>query len=171
MSWSERPPRRALLAALLPVAALAACGFTPLYGEGAPASRMAGRVEVPVIDGETGFTLRERLTASLGDPALADYRLEITLDLKRSGVALTKQDVTTRFDIVGTAAYRLVPTKGGTPVAAGVVRSVTGFSSPESETSFAFASLSAERDAERRLAVALADQILQRLALSAESWS
>jgi hypothetical protein len=48
---------------------------------------------------------------------------------------------------------------------------VTGFSSPESETSFAFASLSAERDAERRLAVALADQILQRLALSSESWS
>jgi LPS-assembly lipoprotein len=172
MWWSERSSRRTLLGALLPAAALvAACGFTPLYGEGAPASRMAGRVEVPVIDGETGFALRERLTASLGDPSPAAYRLEITLDLKRSGVALTKQDVTTRFDIVGTAEYRLVPTAGGTPAAAGVVRAVTGFSSPESETSFAFASLSAERDAERRLAVALADQILQRLALSAESWS
>src|SRR3954451_24608630 len=114
MWWSEPHPRRAVLGALLPLAAVvAACGFTPLYGEGAPASRMAGRVEIPVIDGETGFTLRERLTASLGDPSLADYRLEIKLDLKRSGVALTKQDVTTRFDIVGTAEYRLVPTKGG----------------------------------------------------------
>ncbi len=172
MSWSRPVGRRALIGALLPaVVLLAACGFTPLYGEGAPASRMAGRVEVPVIDGEPGFALRERLTASLGDPALADYRLEIKIDLKRSGVALTEQDVTTRFDIVGTAVYRLVPTRGGTAAAAGVVRSVTGFSSPESETSFAFASLSAERDAERRLAVDLADQILQRLALSAGSWS
>lgn len=142
-----------------------------MYGEGAPASRMAGRVEVPVIDGEPGFEMRERLTASLGDPSLADYRLEIKFDLKRTGVALTQQDVTTRFDIVGTATYKLVPTAGGNAVAAGVVRSVTGFSSPESETSFAFASLSAERDAERRLAVDLADKILQRLALSAESWT
>ncbi|MFO1141408.1 MAG: LPS assembly lipoprotein LptE [Amaricoccus sp.] len=132
---------------------------------------MAGRVEVPVIEGEPGFDMRERLTASLGDPSLADYRLEITFDLKRTGVALTQQDVTTRFDIVGTATYKLVPTAGGTAVAAGVVRSVTGFSSPESETSFAFASLSAERDAERRLAVDLADKILQRLALSSEGWA
>ena len=115
--------------------------------------------------------MRERLTASLGDPTLADYRLEIAFDLKRTGVALTQQDVTTRFGIVGTATYKLVPTAGGNAVAAGVVRSVTGFSSPESETSFAFASLSAERDAERRLAVDLAEKILQRLALSAESWT
>ena len=49
MSWSERLSRRAALAAL--AGPLAACGFTPLYAPGAPAARMAGRVEVGLIEG------------------------------------------------------------------------------------------------------------------------
>ena len=64
-----------------------------------------------------------------------------------------------------------MPLAGGPPVAAGVVRSVTGYSAPESETASAFASRVAGQDAERRLAVELADQIVQRLALSAGRWT
>jgi LPS-assembly lipoprotein len=170
MSWSERPTRRAALRALglLP---LAACGFTPLYAPGAPASRMAGLVEVGVIEGEPGFALRERLTQRLGPPTAPAYRLEIDMELERAGVALTQQNITTRFNVTGSAEYALVPLAGGPPVASGVVRSITGFSAPESETASAFASLSAERDAERRVAVDLAERILQRLALSAEEWA
>ena len=51
------------------------------------------------------------------------------------------------------------------------MRTITGYSAPESETASAFASRAAERDAERRLAVTLADQILQRLALGAAGLS
>ena len=46
--------------------ALAACGFTPLYGPGAPASRMAGGSRSRCIEGAPGFALRERLTERLG---------------------------------------------------------------------------------------------------------
>ncbi len=168
MWWSDR---RAFLGALAAPALLAACGFTPLYDPGAPASRMAGRVEVPVIEGAPGFVLREELTARLGPAEAAAYRLDVKLKLTTMGVALTQQNETTRFDVIGTAEYTLVPIKGGTPVASGVVRQTNGYNAPNSDTSVAFAALSAERDAERRLAVNLADQILQRLALSAESWT
>ena len=175
MWWSEtgaRPTRRRvlLLTALAP-AALAGCGFTPLYGEGTPASRMAGRVEVPPLEGEAGFTLHERLTGRLGVPAQPAYRLDVTLSLTRSGVALTQQNVTTRFDVIGVAEYTLVPLSGGPAVASGVVRAVTGFSAPESETASAFASRAAQKDAERRLAVDLADRIVQRLALAPGLWT
>ena len=46
MSWSDKGPGRRAVLALLAPAVLGACGFTPLYGEGAPAAKMAGRVEV-----------------------------------------------------------------------------------------------------------------------------
>ena len=167
MSWSER---RGVLAAL-GAAALAACGFTPLYAPGAPAAAMTGRVEVAVIEGAPGFAMHEELTARLGPAAAPTHRLEVALRLEQTGVALTEQDVTTRYNVTGTADYRLVPLAGGAPAAGGPVRAITGYSAPETVTSSAFASLAAQRDAERRLAVELADRIVQRLALSAGDWT
>lgn len=169
MSWSEAVSRRGALGllALLP----AACGFRPLYGDGAPASRMAGRVDVGLIEGQAGFALRERLVNRLGDPADAPYHLTVTLTLTSAGTALTQENVTTRFDVSGVAEYTLAPVTGGPAVASGVVRSVTGFNAPDSVASTAFAARAAEIDAERRLAVTLADQIVRRLALSADDWA
>ncbi len=171
MWWSEPGSRRAFLGGASASLLLAACGFTPLYAPGAPASRMVGRVEVAVIDGAPGFALRERLTGRLGPADAAAYRLNVDLRLTRTGVALTQQDVTTRYNVTGTARYALVPLAGGPPVASGVVRTITGYSAPEAKASSAFAVQAAQEDAERRLAVTLADDILLRLALSAEDWT
>ena len=174
MWWSEPTARRAVLRAGLGLGAaalLAACGFTPLYGSGTPASAMIGRVEVGPVDGAPAFALREELTGRLGPPATPTHRLDIELTLTQAGVALTQDNVTTRFDVIGTATYRLVPLAGGTAVASGVVRSITGYSAPQSQTASAFASRAAEMDAEHRVAIDLADQIVQRLALSADGWT
>jgi LPS-assembly lipoprotein len=170
MSWSDAVSRRRVLGllALLPAAG---CGFAPLYGEGASASRMAGRVDVGLIDGKAGFELRERLVNRLGQPVDPAYRLTVRLVLQSTGTALTQENVTTRFGVTGMAEYTLVPVTGGLPVASGVVRSVTGFNAPDAVASTAFAARAAEIDAERRLAVTLADQIVQRLALSADGWA
>jgi LPS-assembly lipoprotein len=164
--WCSEPRAGALALVLL----LAACGFQPLYGEGAPAAAMAGRVAVGPLDGAAGFAMRERLTERLGPATAPTHRLEVALELEQTGVALTQQDVTTRFNVIGTAAYRLVPLSGGEALA-GEVRAITGYSAPESETSSAFASLSAGVDAERRLALMLADAIVQRLAIAAGDWT
>jgi LPS-assembly lipoprotein len=160
--------RRALLLAL---PALAACGFEPLYAPGAPASRMAGRVEVPVLEGADGFVMRERLTERLGTPETPTHRLEVVLALETAGVALTTENVTTRFNVVGTADYALVPMAGGPPALSGQLRAVTGYSAPETDISVAYASLSSDRDARRRLARELADRIVERLAIGAPDWT
>ena len=167
--WSS--DRRPLLALLALPAFLAACGFTPLYGEGAPATRMAGRVEVALIEGAPGFAMRERLTGRLGPPTAPTHRLEVALELERTGVALTQENITTRYNVIGVATYRLVPLAGGPPVTSGSLRLVTGYSAPTTAAASAFAIRAAERDAEQRLAVGLADQIIQRLALTAPDWT
>lgn len=171
MSWSEtRPGRRQVLAGLA-LSPLAACGFTPLYGEGAPATKMTGRVEVPVIEGAAGFALRERLTGRLGPATDPTQRLTVVLAITQTGVALTEENVTTRFSVVGEATYTLTPIAGGPPTTTGTVRAVTGYSAPVSATASAFATLVAEKDAYRRVSLELADYIVQRLALTADSWT
>lgn len=163
-SWG----RRGLLAALL--LAAGGCGFTPLYGEGTDAVAMAGRVDVAPMTGAAGFDMRERLVQRLGPATAPTHRLEVELALRQVGVALTQESVTTRFEVIGVADYRLIPLAGGPPAEAGTLRSVTGYSAPASSTGSAFAIRAAEQDANRRLAVDLADAIVQRLALSAGEW-
>lgn len=164
--WFSEAGRGALAGAL--ALGLTGCGFEPMYDEGAPAAEMLGRIAVGPVEGAPAFEMRERLTERLGGGADADFVLDVDLDLRRTGVALTQQNVTTRFNIIGTAEFALRPAAGGAAVVTGQVRSITGYSAPDSETASAFASLSAERDAESRLARTLADQIVLRLALRAE---
>jgi LPS-assembly lipoprotein len=159
MAW----PRPLVLAALL----LSACGFEPLYDPAGPAAAVSGRVEVGVIQGTPGFTMRERLVERLGLPEATQYRLEVDLAFQKQGVATTKEDVTSRFDVTGTAVWTLIPIGSDQPALAGEERAVTGYSAPTSDTSSAFAILSAQRDAEERLAVVLADRIARRVALAA----
>lgn len=172
----EQPRRRGcsrrsvLLTGALGVLVVAGCGFTPLYAPHSAAASMDGQIQVSLIEGGPGFDMHEELTNRLGPADAPRYRLDVTLRLVKSGVALTQQNVTTRFNVMGTADFKLVPLAGGAPVASGTVRAITGYSAPEQETASAYASLVAERDAEHRAAVDLADQIVQRLALSAASW-
>ncbi len=160
--------RGAFLALML---TLGACGFQPLYAPGTPAVGMLGRIAVDPIEGaEPAFEMRERLTERLGDADVADYRLKVTLRLSSRGVALTQQDYTTRYNVTGTATYQLFAAGESSPVQSGDVQSFTGFSAPESETASAFASRSAEEDAELRLARTLADQIVMELAITSGDW-
>ena len=63
--------------------------------------------------------------------------------------------------------FTLAPAAGGPPVLTGSVRAVTSYSAPVSETSSAFASEIARQDAQDRVARALADKIVLRLAVAA----
>ncbi len=124
-----------------------------------------------MIPGTTGYLMRERLVERLGDGGTSTHRLAVDLKLSQVGVALTEDDVTSRFDVIGVAAWRLVPLGGTIPALAEEERAVTGYSAPTSATTSAFAILSARRDAEERLALVLADRIAQRIAVEAASWS
>ncbi len=167
MWWSEAPRIVVAVAAL----GLSACGFEPLYAPGGPAAAIDGRVEVAVIESAAGFALRERLVDRLGQPAAPTHRLYVELALEQTGVAITGSDVTTRFDVVGAATYRLAPIGSDAAVLTGETEAVTAYSAPSSATTSTFAVLSAQRDAEERLALLLADRIAQRIAVDAPAWA
>ncbi len=161
--WWSSPRALALAAALL----LAGCGFEPLYAPAGPAAAVSGQVDVGVIQGVNGFALRERLVERLGVAETVRYRLDVKLSFAKQGVAITEKDVTSRFDVTGTAVWTLTPVGLEAPTLSGEERATTGYSAPTSDTSSAYAILSAQRDAELRLSTLLADRIARRVELAA----
>lgn len=170
MSWSEAATRRLALAAGL-ASFLAACGFEPLYDPGGPAAALNGQVAVDVIPGAAGFSMRQRLIERLGAAQTPSYRLAVDLSLTQVGVAITEQDVTNRYDVIGVAEWRLYGPGSSAPVMAEETRYVTGYSAPSSATAQAYAVQTAREDANERLALTLADRIAQRIAVASADWA
>ncbi|WP_112320871.1 LPS assembly lipoprotein LptE [Oceanibium sediminis] len=156
-------------AAALSVAAplLSACGFEPLYGESAPARALQGQVDVPVLPGLFGFAMRERLVTRLGPASAPAYELAIESDVEEVERAIRRDRSITRFNLNARADYRLESLTTGTTLTSGSVRETTAYSAVASP----FATRAAEEDARRRLAVALADRIILRLAASAAEFA
>ena len=153
MSWS----RRHLLLALSAATGLAACGFTPVYGPGGGGTALRDRIAVIAPDTTEGFRLQARIEDRLGRGT--DLRLTVTLAIDEEGVATSPTQQITRFQINGAATYSLIDPATGGALASGTVETFTSFSS----TGTPAATLSAERDARDRLAVALADLVVTRL--------
>jgi LPS-assembly lipoprotein len=167
---SRGPGRRAALAGLASLPWLAACGFQPIYAPGSPAAAMDGRVAIPTLDGAAGFALRERLVERLGVAGPGAHRLEIDLTVRQEGAAVTQDNITTRFLVLGSAQFALYPPGGTTALLRDTVRTQTAYSAPASDTASAYAARTAGLDAERRVARDLADRMVMRLALSAGDW-
>lgn len=154
MWWSDRIPRAAAL-----LLTLASCGFTPLYGAGSSGRALEGRVVVGQLPGALGFALREQLTFRLGPVRNPAWALEVDTDVTARDVAVAQFD-TTRITLTGVARYRLTPRKAGT-ARHGKVRAFAAYS----VTGSPYAERVARRDAEKRLAITLANRIVSRLAL------
>lgn len=154
--WS----RRAILAAAL---AVAACGFTPVYGPGGAGTRLQGQVRVadPVTADDYAFL--RRMTERLGPTRDARYQLAYSLRIAVVPQAITPDEVTTRFSLNGTAVYTLTDSNSGTTVAQGEVSNFTSHST----VGTVIATSAAEQDARQRLAIMLADQVVTRLLATA----
>ncbi len=154
--WSRRA---ALAAALLAGFGLAGCGFTPVYGPGGAGTRLHGQVRVadPVTADDYAFL--RRMTERLGPAEAGRYDLAYTLRIAVLPQAITPDEVTTRFSLNGTAAYRLTEAASGAVVAQGEVSNFTSHST----VGTVIATTAAEADARGRLAVMLADQVVTRL--------
>jgi LPS-assembly lipoprotein len=153
--------RRAALAALAAVA-VGGCGFRPLYGpDAAGGSGMIGQIDVVQPPGRDGYhyqrALRRRLGDAGADPA---YALETTLRFDQRETAITVDADVTRYDILGAAEYRLIPTGAAEPVLTGAVEAVSAYTTLAAP----YATAVAERDARRRVAEALAVKVQGALA-------
>ena len=125
-------PRRAAFCGVL---ALVGCGFTPVYAPGGAGDLLQNNI---------AFT----------SPETVDFTLEVLLSSERDAATVTTDGDTTRFDIIGIAAWTLIEVATGTS-RTGRAQTFTSYST----TGSTVATQTAETDAERRLSVALADLI------------
>ncbi|MBW0143946.1 LPS assembly lipoprotein LptE [Sphingomicrobium clamense] len=158
--------RRAALLLAIATAGLSACGFRPLYADGASgvAGSQLSLVAVGPIDDRSGWLLRNALIDRLGGGAMPDgarYRLDVEID-----------DDITRFGIRGDAAatrerrtlrarYQLVDMQTGETVLDSTAGSDAGIDITSSE----YATVAAEQTAAERLSKEVADDIVNRLGL------
>lgn len=150
--WS----RRALVLAAL---AVAACGFAPVYGPGGAGTRLQGQVHVADPVSADDYAFLRRMTERLGPADSGRYDLSYSLRIAVVPQAITPDQVTTRFSLNGTAAYRLTDSASGATLAQGEVSNFTSHST----VGTVIATNAAEQDARDRLAVMLADQVVTRL--------
>lgn len=155
---------RAFLAAFL-CAAVAGCGFTPLYGPraGAPTAAKLRDVRVAVIADREGQLLRNALEANFlrgdlsGNPR---YELTVALEETREELDLREDGTATRATLIVRARYQLVALDTRQPVLNGQSRSLAGYdilSSP-------YATLIGQRDARQRAVEQIALDVQTRVA-------
>ncbi|WP_341863375.1 LPS assembly lipoprotein LptE [Gymnodinialimonas sp. 57CJ19] len=156
--------RRTLLLSLgaLP---LAACNFQPVYGPGGSGEVIRNQIRVAEPDSRLEFGLVARLEDRLGTGTR--YTLDYTIERSSRGLAIDEDEVINRINLRGTLSFTLRDAASGRVVQTGEVATFTSYATTASPV----ATESARRDAEDRLAVALADQLITRLIGSAQSWS
>jgi LPS-assembly lipoprotein len=162
MSLSDRRTFLTLLA----VAPLAACGFTPVYGPRGSGNVLRGRIRIQPPDTRLGFELVSRLEDRIGRATAPTHVLTFDIETDDRNLAITGTEDITRVNINGSVTYRLTESGSDVQIEAGTVSTFTAYSTTGSPVS----TTAARRDAEDRLMIALADQIISRLLSDAGTW-
>lgn len=163
MLW---PDLRVLwLVFLLPL--VGACGFRPVYGEhaaGVLAEDKLRQVEVASMSGLPGLYLRNDLLDRIhadGEAATPSHRLDVAVSSSVVGSLVEPDATVTRYSYTLGANYKLVDLSNNAVVLQGTSEATSAYNVVESE----YATLVARRDAERRAAKVVSDDLSLRLAL------
>jgi LPS-assembly lipoprotein len=152
--------------ALLLLLGLAGCGFRPLYGDqerGGTTPQLAQILVNPIPD-RLGQILRNDLVDRLsptGAPDRPRYRLSVAIATTKEGLAITKDESITRFNLRISATYVLYDAQNNVEMTRGISRTIAAYNVVQSQ----FATLIAEKDAESRAARELSEDIRTRLAV------
>ncbi|QGX97614.1 hypothetical protein EI983_04695 [Roseovarius faecimaris] len=144
---------------LLSALGLAGCGFTPAYAPGGAGNRLQDSIEVDAPSDRPGYLLTRHLEDRLGRAGAARYGLSYAIELSEAPIAISANNVTTRYNVLGEITYALRDLTSGAVLASGKVDSFTSYSTSGTTV----ATQAAKRDAEARLMVVLGDQIVTRL--------
>lgn len=156
----------------IPALLLTGCGLRPLYANGSrgPVATMLAEVHVAPIEGHEGWlvrnALRDRFVASRGGAeAGTRYRLDVRLEDSIVGFGVRADDAITRERRTLRARYQLVDAGTGQVLLDASAAADAGIDVVGSE----YATIAAESSALERLAAGVADQIMARLAVYADS--
>lgn len=153
-----KPNHRRRMMLLAPLA-LAACGFQPVHGPGGNGQILQDRVSVDAPTARYGYFLTREIEQKLGRGDAPAYGLALNVTTREERLAINRAGDTTRFDLIGAVDYALRDLSNGQIVTSGKVENFTGYSA----TGTSVATLASKQDAERRLMVILADQVITRL--------
>jgi LPS-assembly lipoprotein len=156
--------RRTLLISL---AALAGCGYQPVYAPDTVARDLRGAILVDPPSDPVGFELVNELERRFGEPQSPRYRLTADIAIAEDALGITTDQEIRRFRLRGRANYAVLDPATDQRLTSGTAQSFTSYSA----ASTTVATRSARRDAEKRLMVILADQIVTRLTSTAETWA
>ena len=146
--------------------ALAACGFSPLYGgaENRAINEEFAHINITSIKDREGQIvhnfLLDRLNPS-GRRADSRYTLSVAVSRTMQEIGLKFTEEATRAKLTLIARYFLTRDTDGKILAEGSVRSVNNYNLSNSE----FARVASERDATERAAREVSDEIKTRLGL------
>jgi LPS-assembly lipoprotein len=165
----NRLTRRHLLS-LIPVSAVAGCGFQPIYmptatGQPGPAQRELAAVNVDIIPDRPGQLLRQALQERLASDSGARHRydLKVVFWIAGEGIAIQSDNSASRVRLIGHANWTLTTlTSPRIQITTGTGRATDGFNVFHSQY---FASDLDNEEATRRLTRELADQVVMQLAM------
>ena len=159
-------PKGAMRAGLVAASMLLpSCGLHPLYGGGTdgPAAAALRSVQVAPLAGQPGWLVRNMLVDRLGaaGSATPNYRLDVTLDDNITSFGLRRDQAATQERRTLRARYQLVNMSNGLVV----LDATAGSDASVDIVSSEYATVAAEQTTQERLADAVADQIVARLAI------
>ena len=145
-------------------ALLPGCGLQPVYAGGAsgPVAQGLAAVEVPPIEGQAGWLVRNALNDRLGQAGVTAsprYRLDVLLDDELEGLGLLTDDTIGRERRTLRARYQLIDLSSDTVLVDATAGSDAGIDVVGSE----YATIAAEQTALENLAKVVADRIVLRL--------
>ncbi|MDC3389496.1 LPS assembly lipoprotein LptE [bacterium] len=149
------------------MAALASCGFTPVYGPEETATALLGQNALDPAQDRNTFLLNRRIEERLGQATAGAWRLSTKLETENIGSGFTADGDITRYHIKGTAIYTLRRMCSSDIYREGKVQHFTSYSA----TGTTVATLALKRDAEVRIMTILADQIIDQVLLTSEDLS
>jgi len=164
--WWRNPKAAALAAIVSAAAALGACGFQPLYGDGGArsASGELAAVHINTIPDRNGQMLHNFLLDRInpqGRPGDPRYVLDIRLTESKASLGIIKDSSSTLAQIASVANYTLRDLKANKTLQTGRSRSVTSYNIVQSD----FATLAAEKDARERTLRELSEDITTKVAV------
>lgn len=161
-----------LLSLMISAGMISACGFQPLYSQNGSNPAVQTELSAILVDVHRTNSRAERLEqlvysslldalTPLGASAAPSWRLEIALEQTSKGVGFEEDDSATRFNFQIFSEWRLIDTATQEIVFSSSSRSIAAYNVVTSQ----FATLTAEKDAEERAAVDLANDIRLQLSL------
>lgn len=152
----------ARIGALLLILSLTACGFQPVYGPNGAGRVLQNRVLVDQPNDRSGYLLVQQLETRLGRAGDPAFRLAVDLNVHEESLTRGPEGDIRRFHLIGNATYALSDSTTGAVVVTDKLDTFVAYSA----TGTTVATLAARRDAQKRLMIILADQIVLRLQAS-----